>query len=253
MNIYYPFNGIIDDIKCYGIDYEEGLHIQCGNEKYKNEYCLKCYKESKKNIDKKPNVGDIRDRLLVLNKFDYVDRYNRRTISWYDYLKNKGIDYKFALEKAKEDNVIINDYQGIAGLNGVYYYDIYYNTNSSISYVTEDSYINDEIPLGQPVSDTETDIDSNIDDEDDYDDEFNNNYINYQEDTYNVNDISDSSYSIDSTDSYKTTKQTDYDTYSDTYSDSDISITNSHYETYSYKEIPLGQPDSDTDSYYNIK
>jgi hypothetical protein len=249
MNIYYPFNGIIDDRKCYGIDYEEGLHIQCANDKYNSEYCLKCYKESIKNIDKIPNVGDIRDRLLVLNHFDYVDRYNRRTISWYDYLKNKGIDYNFALKKAKEDNVIINDYQGIASLNGVYYYDIYYNTNSTISYVTEESYINDDIPLGQPVSDTETDIDSNIDDDDDDD------YTNYQEDTYNVNDISDSSYSIDSTDSidsidsYKTTKQTDYDTYSD----SDISITNSQYDTYSYEEIPLGQPDSDTDSYYNIK
>lgn len=94
-----PFVGDIDEEKCMGIKFNNGLHTQCDGDKGEGVYCKKCEKECDKNANGKPNVGDIRDRLKC-GLLDYVDEKGRKTQSYMKVITKQGVSREEAEKNA---------------------------------------------------------------------------------------------------------------------------------------------------------
>ena len=102
-----PFVGKIYDDRCKAIKYASGLHIQCYNQHQKNDdYCQKHSKEAEISLNKKPIVGDIRDR-LGCSLLDYTDFKKRRTKAYITVIKEKKMNKEECLYEAKMAGIVI--------------------------------------------------------------------------------------------------------------------------------------------------
>ena len=81
-----PYTGTIIDGRCNGIKANYGLYSQCMNYKAKKGYCLTCYKQSEKNVDGKPNNGNITDRTM-----DYKDKNGKIPVKYIVVMKKMNL------------------------------------------------------------------------------------------------------------------------------------------------------------------
>ena len=87
-----PYNGEIMRNRCKAIKWSYGLHTQCRNHYEEgSRYCFKC------NVRAGGILADINERLRC-GTFDFIDKKNRRTITWMDYIKKKKLDDKKCLK-----------------------------------------------------------------------------------------------------------------------------------------------------------
>jgi hypothetical protein len=63
-----PFSGNVYGT-CHGIKKSDLLYNQCLNSKFKNNYCVKCYKQSVQNSNDLPRFGDITNRVNCGKKY----------------------------------------------------------------------------------------------------------------------------------------------------------------------------------------
>lgn len=102
-----PFIGIINKNNCFAIKYSGGLHTQCClNHTIDSVYCEKHDNEAQKNANKKPNIGDIRDRLKC-NILEYIDEKKRRTKSYMEYIIQQNFNKQDCIEAAKVAGIVI--------------------------------------------------------------------------------------------------------------------------------------------------
>ena len=97
-----PFCNVIVKEWCYGIKVNHGLYTQCHLKKVKDGvYCKTCLKQSKKNKNKLPNSGDIRNRKFNVK---YVAPNKKKQKPYSVIVKKQNIDIKFAIREANKLN-----------------------------------------------------------------------------------------------------------------------------------------------------
>jgi len=100
-----PYNGEVMKNRCKAIKWSYGLHTQCRNHHEEgSRYCFKC------NVRGTGVLADINDRLKC-GMFDFVDKKNRRSITWMDYIKKKKLDEKKCLEYFTDNGITIPEEQ----------------------------------------------------------------------------------------------------------------------------------------------
>ena len=100
-----PYNGEIMKTRCKAIKWSYGLHTQCRNHPEEDSrYCFKC------RIRSGGILADVNDRLKC-GIFDFVDKKNRRTVTWMDYIKKKKLDDKKCLKYFTDNGITIQKEQ----------------------------------------------------------------------------------------------------------------------------------------------
>tara|TARA_Y100000782_G_scaffold43683_1_gene48922 strand:+ start:222 stop:1385 length:1164 start_codon:yes stop_codon:yes gene_type:complete len=103
-----PFYGVVNDNWCLGIKLNSKLHNQCTNKRVGDgDYCKTCAAQAERNASKKPNYGDIRDRVLdeeadAEDYLEYKDHKGAKTIPYANFLNKKNITAERAIEEAKK-------------------------------------------------------------------------------------------------------------------------------------------------------
>ena len=94
-----PYNGEMDECKCEGVKWYEGLMKQCNaSKKEGKKYCGSCENQSLKNGKGVPTYGNIIDRKKV-GLYSYVGPNGSKPVSYVEYLKKKG----YSIEDAKKE------------------------------------------------------------------------------------------------------------------------------------------------------
>ena len=97
-----PYNGEMDECKCEGVKWYEGLMKQCNaNKKEGHKYCGTCVNQSLKNGMGVPTYGNIRDRQRE-GLYSYVGPKGSRPVSYVEYLNKNG----YSIEDAKREALI---------------------------------------------------------------------------------------------------------------------------------------------------
>jgi hypothetical protein len=83
-----PFVGIVRDDWCHAIKRVDGLYTQCTNEIMEGGYCKACFNQAQKNENKKPNFGDIRERVEAGE--EWADPKGRKPVPYARLMKKFG-------------------------------------------------------------------------------------------------------------------------------------------------------------------
>ena len=104
-----PYNGEMDECKCEGVKWYEGLMKQCNASKKEGEkYCGSCENQCKKNDSGLPTYGNIIDRRKV-GLYSYVGPNGSKPVSYVEYLKKKGYSIEDAKKEALKEGKEIDD------------------------------------------------------------------------------------------------------------------------------------------------
>jgi hypothetical protein len=104
-----PYNGEMDECKCEGVKWYEGLMKQCNaNKKEGHKYCGTCVNQSLKNGMGVPTYGNIRDRQRV-DLYSYVGPKGSRPISYVEYLNKNGYSIEDAKREALKEGKYIDE------------------------------------------------------------------------------------------------------------------------------------------------
>jgi hypothetical protein len=103
-----PYDGVMREGNCYGLEMNGGLMTQCWSEKLNGDvYCKRCRTQASKNESGKPSVGDIRDRIKV-SALEYKHpKTGRQVVPYINVMKKKNITLEEAEEEAKKYGVNI--------------------------------------------------------------------------------------------------------------------------------------------------
>jgi hypothetical protein len=103
-----PYDGVMREENCYGLEMNGGLMSQCWSSKLNGDvYCKRCRTQASKNESGKPSVGDIRDRIKV-SALEYKHpKTGRQVVPYINVMKKKNITLEEAEEEAKKYGVNI--------------------------------------------------------------------------------------------------------------------------------------------------
>lgn len=107
-----PFDGTVDENRCYAVKANKGLNTQCFNKPKKGEeYCSACFKQAQANETGRPNYGDIREHAKCEPHTAYVNDKGKKTIPYVDVVEKlqEGLTLDVAREYAKSLGMDILD------------------------------------------------------------------------------------------------------------------------------------------------
>ena len=109
MEIELPFSGEVYEDRCKGLRTAGKLYTQClFNVDDGKRYCNKCEKESLKNVNGKPNVGVIEDR-MGKGLYEYKDKDGKCPRAYHKEMKKQKWSREYVLEVASKHNIFVSE------------------------------------------------------------------------------------------------------------------------------------------------